>query len=71
MDMGLRGKNAVITGGSVGIGLAVARGLAAEGANVTLVARGRRMRRQGSRRRSASTRWRSARMSPPWPAPIS
>lgn len=40
MDMGLRGKNAVITGGSVGIGLAVAEGLAAEGANVILAARG-------------------------------
>lgn len=40
MDMGLRGKNAVITGGSVGIGLAVAEALAAEGANVILAARG-------------------------------
>ncbi len=41
MDMGLKGKVAVITGGSVGIGLAVAEGLAAEGANVILAARGR------------------------------
>ena len=32
MDLGLKGKVAVITGGSVGIGLAVAEGLAAEGA---------------------------------------
>jgi 3-oxoacyl-[acyl-carrier protein] reductase len=39
MDMGLREKVAVITGGSVGIGLAVAKGLAAEGAHVFLVAR--------------------------------
>lgn len=39
MDMGLRDKVAVITGGSVGIGLAVAKGLAAEGAHVLLVAR--------------------------------
>ena len=30
MDLNLRGKVAVITGGSVGIGLAVAEGLAAE-----------------------------------------
>lgn len=40
MDLGLRGKIAVITGASVGIGLAVAQGLAAEGANIVLAARG-------------------------------
>lgn len=40
MDLGLTGKLAVITGGSVGIGLAVARGFAAEGANVLIAARG-------------------------------
>jgi len=39
MDLQLTGKVAVITGGSVGIGLAVARGLAAEGAHVALCAR--------------------------------
>lgn len=39
MDMGLRDKVAVITGGSVGIGLAIAEGLAAEGARVVLAAR--------------------------------
>lgn len=39
MDLGLRGKVAVITGGTVGIGLAVAEGLAAEGANLLLVGR--------------------------------
>jgi NAD(P)-dependent dehydrogenase (short-subunit alcohol dehydrogenase family) len=39
MEMELKGKVAVITGGSVGIGLAVAQGLAAEGAHVALVAR--------------------------------
>src|SRR6187399_3305376 len=41
MDLGLKGKLAVITGGSVGIGLAVAEGLAAEGANVLITARGK------------------------------
>ncbi|MEX6504753.1 SDR family NAD(P)-dependent oxidoreductase [Jiella sp. M17.18] len=41
MDLGLKNKVAVITGGSVGIGLAVAEGLAAEGANLVLAARGR------------------------------
>jgi NAD(P)-dependent dehydrogenase (short-subunit alcohol dehydrogenase family) len=39
MDLGLRDKVAVITGGSIGIGLAVAKGLAAEGAHIVLVAR--------------------------------
>jgi NAD(P)-dependent dehydrogenase (short-subunit alcohol dehydrogenase family) len=39
MDLMLRGKVAVITGGSVGIGLAVAEGLAAEGVELALCAR--------------------------------
>ena len=39
MDMGLKDKVAVITGGSVGIGLAVAEGLAREGAHIVMVAR--------------------------------
>lgn len=39
MELGLAGKVAVITGGSVGIGLAIARGLAAEGVRLALCAR--------------------------------
>ena len=39
MDLRLAGKRAVITGGSRGIGLAVARALVLEGADVALVAR--------------------------------
>jgi NAD(P)-dependent dehydrogenase (short-subunit alcohol dehydrogenase family) len=40
MDLQLTGRGAVVTGGSRGIGLAVGRALAAEGAHVALVARG-------------------------------
>jgi NAD(P)-dependent dehydrogenase (short-subunit alcohol dehydrogenase family) len=39
MDLGLQGKVAFITGGSKGIGLAVATGLAREGARVAICAR--------------------------------
>jgi 3-oxoacyl-[acyl-carrier protein] reductase len=39
MDLQLTGKVAVITGGSAGIGLAVAHGLAAEGVNLALCGR--------------------------------
>ena len=39
MDLNLKDKVAVITGGSLGIGLAVAKGLAAEGVHVALCAR--------------------------------
>jgi len=39
MDLGLSGKNAIVTGGSLGIGKAIALELAREGANVAVAAR--------------------------------
>ncbi len=40
MDLGIKGKNAIVTGGSKGIGRATALALAKEGANVAICARG-------------------------------
>jgi NAD(P)-dependent dehydrogenase (short-subunit alcohol dehydrogenase family) len=39
MDLGLQGKHAIVTGGSIGIGKAIGRELAREGVDVALVAR--------------------------------
>jgi NAD(P)-dependent dehydrogenase (short-subunit alcohol dehydrogenase family) len=50
MDLGLGQKVAVITGASVGIGLAVGEGLAAEGAHIVMAARdGDRLSREAVR----------------------
>jgi len=41
MDLQLKGKNAIVTGGSKGIGRSIALNLAQEGANVAICARGK------------------------------
>lgn len=55
MDTGLDGKNVLVPGASSGIGLAIARSLAQEGANVVLAARrGDKLRDEASRLPSAA-----------------
>jgi NAD(P)-dependent dehydrogenase (short-subunit alcohol dehydrogenase family) len=56
MDLNLKGKCAVITGGSAGIGLAIAEGLAREGANVVIAARGREKVEQEAKRIASENR---------------
>ena len=47
MEVSLAGRTAVITGGSKGIGLAIATRFAASGADVAIIARGRGGARRG------------------------
>jgi NAD(P)-dependent dehydrogenase (short-subunit alcohol dehydrogenase family) len=55
MDLGLRGKHAIVTGGSLGIGKAIARELAREGADVAIVARNKERLEATAKELSAET----------------
>src|SRR5215510_7296398 len=55
MDLGLKGKRAIVTGGSLGIGKAIARELAREGVDVAIVARNRERLEATAKELSAET----------------
>ena len=56
MDLQLSGKTAIVTGGSRGIGKAIARELAREGMDVAIVARGMDALEATAQRFSRATR---------------
>jgi NAD(P)-dependent dehydrogenase (short-subunit alcohol dehydrogenase family) len=56
MDLGLEGKRAIVTGGSLGIGKAIARELAREGADVAIVARTKDTLETAARELAAETK---------------
>jgi NAD(P)-dependent dehydrogenase (short-subunit alcohol dehydrogenase family) len=55
MDLGLKGKHAIVTGGSQGIGKAIARELAREGVDVAIVARKKESLEAAARELSTET----------------
>ena len=55
MDLELSGKTAIVTGGSRGIGKAIARELAAEGVDVAITARGREALEEAAAELAAET----------------
>ena len=55
MDLGLQGKQAIVTGGSRGIGKAIARELAREGVDVAIVARNKEALEATARELGAET----------------
>jgi NAD(P)-dependent dehydrogenase (short-subunit alcohol dehydrogenase family) len=55
MDLGLKGRHAIVTGGSQGIGKAIARALAREGVDVAIVARKKEQLEAAARELSAET----------------
>ena len=56
MDLGLAGRHAIVTGGSLGIGKAIARELAREGADVAIVARTKDRLEAAARELAAETK---------------
>ncbi len=56
MDLGLAGKVAIVTGGSKGIGKAIAQELAGEGVDVAICARDRRVLEEAAKTLAATTR---------------
>jgi NAD(P)-dependent dehydrogenase (short-subunit alcohol dehydrogenase family) len=56
MDLGLDGKHAIVTGGSKGIGKAIARELAREGVDVAIVARSRELLESAAKELAAETK---------------
>ena len=58
MDLGLKGKHAIVTGGSQGIGKAIARELAREGVDVAIVARKKEQLEATAKELSAETKGR-------------
>jgi len=55
MDLGLKGKHAIVTGGSQGIGKAIARELAREGVDVAIVSRNKESLEAAAKELSAET----------------
>ena len=55
MDLGLKGKHAIVTGGSQGIGKAIARELAREGVDVAIVSRKKETLEAAAKELSAET----------------
>src|SRR2546430_10592202 len=56
MDLGLAGKVAIVTGGSKGIGKAIAQELAGEGVDMAICARDRRVLEEAAKTLAAATR---------------
>ena len=58
MDLGLKGKRAIVTGGSLGIGKSIARELAREGVDVAIISRNKERLEAAAKELSAETKGR-------------